>query len=241
MPLNKANSLLFELKYKKKMIPNEFKALFIRQNVFLLGALLLGLLSCGSKSDDMAQVEIEEILEEDEGPVATGCPETEYDDWKTSEYVLPYPVGESYIVTLSHCGGSYHGEGQPDQFAIDFSMEIGTLISAARAGRVIYVEESGVDGDFPNNLVVIKHEDDTYAQYMHLTQNGALVRSGEEVDQGQAIGLSGNTGLAGFPHLHFIVTEEIGYPYVGIPTTFSNTLSNERSLARTVSYPAYSY
>ncbi|MGB5554909.1 MAG: hypothetical protein WBM83_09655, partial [Flavobacteriaceae bacterium] len=77
---------------------------------------------------------IKENLQEGEGPVADGCPNTQYDDWKTSRYVLPYPVGESYIVTLSHCGGSYHSEGQPDEYAIDFSMKIGTLITVSRAG-----------------------------------------------------------------------------------------------------------
>ena len=218
-----------------------FKNLLNHKNVFFLGLWFLSALSCGANSDAMIEVVNEKILEEGEGPVAKGCPDTEYDAWKTSKYVLPYPVGKSYIVTLSHCSGSYHSEGQPDQYAIDFSMEIGTLITAARAGRVVSVEESGVDGGFPNNLVVVKHEDNTYAAYMHLTENGALVRPGEEVVQGDAIGLSGNTGLAGFPHLHFVVTENVGYPYVSIPTTFSNTLSNERSLARTVNYPAYEF
>ncbi|MGB5556001.1 MAG: M23 family metallopeptidase, partial [Flavobacteriaceae bacterium] len=103
------------------------------------------------------------------------------------------------------------------------------------------VEESGDDGGFPNNRVVIMHDDNTYAHYMHLTKNGALVHSGDEVVQGDSIGLSGNTGLAGFPHLHFVVTEKPDYPYVSIPTTFSNTLSNQRSLAPSIPYPAYSY
>ena len=102
---------------------------------------------------------------------------------------------------------------------------------------------SGRDGGFPNNKIVIKHDDGTFAQYMHLTQNGALVEIGEEISQGDLIGSSGNTGLAGFPHLHFVLTKpgSYKYPYKSMPTTFLNTLANERSLAAGIEYPAYEY
>lgn len=209
------------------------------KNTFLVPiAILIWSLSCDKNSSGTTLPAATTV-----NPIATGCPYTAYDDWENSEYVLPYPIGESYKVTLSHCGGSYHSEGQPDQFAIDFDMQIGTPISASRAGEVVFVEESGVDGGFPNNKIIIKHDDGTFAQYMHLTQNGALVETGTEVAQGNLIGLSGNTGLAGFPHLHFIVTKSgsFKYPYKSIPTTFINTLANERSLAAGIEYPAYEY
>jgi len=192
----------------------------------------------------------EKTMEEEEnivqtpvaGPIAAGCEGTEYDDWEKSPYVLPFPVGKSYEVNLSHCSGSYHGLGQPDQFAIDSAMTIGTKITASRAGKVMYVRESGEDGNHPNNLVIIGHGDDTYAQYMHLTQNGALVSVGDEVEQGDIIGLSGNTGLSGYPHLHFVVTKySFRYPYESIPTTFKNTAANERSLKSYTTYEAFPY
>ena len=41
---------------------------------------------------------------------------------------------------------------------------------------------------------------------MHLTKNGALVNVGQNVNQGADIGLSGVTGLASYPHLHFVIT-----------------------------------
>jgi len=172
-----------------------------------------------------------------------GCPETRYDHWETSDYVLPYTVGSSYTINLSHCSGSYHSAGQPDQFAIDFSMDIGTEITASRAGEVIYIEDSGRDGGFPNNKVVIQHSDSTYAQYMHLTHKGALVGKGQNVEQGELIGLSGNTGLAGYPHLHFVATNSDSwqYPYTSFPTTFSNTSKNEKSLQSGMIYEALPY
>lgn len=171
--------------------------------------------------------------------IARGCPGGAYRDWKTSDYVLPYPVGKTYVVNLSHCSGSYHSEGLPDEFAIDFDMPIGTLITAARAGRVVYVEERGEDGNHPNNLVVVDHGDATFAEYMHLTNQGALVRVGDTVAPGDSIGLSGATGLAGYPHLHFVVALDTwSWPYVSIPTTFRNTAANPRSLASGYEYTA---
>lgn len=55
------------------------------------------------------------------------------------------------------------------------------------------------------NHVIIRHHDGTYAEYLHLKQNGAHVNLGDTVQAGQAIALSGNTGYTSRPHLHFAV------------------------------------
>lgn len=177
------------------------------------------------------------------GSEKVGCPNTGYPDWETSAYVLPYPVGKTFSTGLSQCSGSYHSEGQPDQFATDFNMVIGSIITASRAGTVVQVEESGLDYEFPNNLVVIKHDDGSFAQYMHLTLNGALVEIGDIVSQGDTIGKSGATGLAGYSHLHFVVTRPGSwqYPYESIPHNFSNTSPNPHGLKKNTSYEANPY
>lgn len=204
----------------------------------IIGIGVLGTLSLCSTRNPKSE-DTEQLV----APIAIGCPNTEYGDWSRSEYVLPYPIHKEYTVNLSHCSGSYHSEGQPDAYAIDFAMDIGTIVSASRAGKVVYVEESGNDGDFPNNLVIVEHDDGTFAQYMHLTKDGALVNVGEALEQGDLIGLSGSTGLAGYPHLHFVVTQpgSYKYPYTSLPTTFKNTIANEKSLAMGTRYPAYKY
>lgn len=172
---------------------------------------------------------------------AAGCGDIVYPDWETSSYVLPYPVGTGFETGLNNCSSSFHGPDRPDNFATDFNMPIGTCIAAARAGIVVFVEESGEDKGFPNNKIIIEHEDNTYAQYMHLTKNGSLVRVGANVEQGDFIGFSGNTGLAGYPHLHFIVTKnDWTYPYEAIPVTFKNTYANEQGLAMGKVYYALS-
>lgn len=78
-------------------------------------------------------------------------------------------------------------------------MRIGTLITAPRVSTVVHVEQSGEDYGFPNNLVVVDHDDGTFAHYMHLTRDGALVTEGARVLRGDSIGWSGATGLAGYP------------------------------------------
>lgn len=211
------------------------------KNLYLVFLVLISFSICCSQNDDVYRSPNQKALYPPN--IESGrCTGSTYGDWKTSKFVLPYPVGETYSVDLSHCSGSYHSKGQPDQYAIDFSMEIGTTITASREGKVVHIEESGNDFNHPNNLVVVQHGDNTYAQYMHLTRDGARVKIGEQVTKGQAIGLSGATGLAGYPHLHFVVTSgSWKYPYSSIPKNFSNTTTNENSLQMGHSYQALPY
>ena len=170
----------------------------------------------------------------------TNCLDADYGAWEDSPYKLPYPVGSGYVIGLGPCGGSYHSAGQPDMFAIDFNMPIGSVILAARSGRVVAVQESGQDGGFPNNFVVVGHPDGTFAAYAHLTYNGAAVTVGQQVAQGALLGYSGNTGLAGYPHLHLVVIDgDWNYPYTSMPVNFSNTLPNPKSLESGVRYEAF--
>lgn len=172
---------------------------------------------------------------------ALSCSEVDFGNWEQSKYNLPYHPGETRKIGLSSCSGSYHSQGLPDQFAVDFEMEIGDYVLAARSGTVVFVEERGTDGSYPNNMIVIRHIDGTYGQYMHLTYEGAAVERGESVTQGDLIGYSGATGFADDPHLHFVVSTPLkwSFPYFSIPLTFKNTIANERGLLEGEFYPAY--
>lgn len=48
--------------------------------------------------------------------------------------------------------------------------------------------------------MVVVQSGDEYDQYLYLTQNGASVSVGQNVVQGQTIGINGANGLAGYPH-----------------------------------------
>jgi len=178
---------------------------------------------------------------------ANGCEGIFYPNWETSLNVLPYPIGQSYSIGLSHCSGSEHSEGEPDQFAIEIIMDVGTLVTATRKGTIMYVEESGLDFELPNNVVILRDEDGFFHQYQHLTYNGALVEKGQFVNKGDHIGYSGASGIARFPHLHFVATDfdwvnPYGTnPYKSYPITFSNTSENPRSLIQGQTYEALPY
>src|SRR4051812_7606942 len=135
---------------------------------------------------------------------------TGYSDWQTSAYVLPCTVGSAFKVIQGNCAPLGNGHRGANRYSDDFDMPIGTRINAARGGTVVEVEQSHFDGQIAatglDNYIVIRHSDGTAALYGHITHNGSLVAIGDAVQQGAAIGSSGNTGnTANIPHLHFSV------------------------------------
>ena len=172
-------------------------------------------------------------------PVA-GCDGQIYIDPAYSPYVLPFAVGDTFKTGLTNCSSSYHGSGEPDQYAFDFDMPVGTPFSAARAGTVFkVVEDAPSGGGGVGNYVIIDHHDDTYGLYYHSPQNGIEVAVGDEVEQGDVLGVTGRSGLAGYPHLHFIVVEgDPTFPYDGLAISFSNALPDDVVLKSRTEYQA---
>jgi murein DD-endopeptidase MepM/ murein hydrolase activator NlpD len=130
-------------------------------------------------------------------------------DGTAPSYVLPYAKDSSHKI-LQAFNGPYGHEGHA-AFAYDFQMPIGTPVHAARSGKVVHVESRHKDATRKageENVIVIRHDDGTFARYYHLTQNGVKVALGEEVTQIQMIGLSGDSGASAGPHLHFDVTKD---------------------------------
>jgi len=147
------------------------------------------------------------VAAEEQRPV--GCVDVEYPPEEDSLYVLPYEVGDRHNIRQGNCNElNTHNERFKSRFAYDFEMPIGTTIVATRDGRVIFTRDNFTDDQHElneANLLVILHDDGSYARYGHLTFEGALVDEDERVVAGQAIALSGNSGLSRGPHLHFDV------------------------------------
>jgi murein DD-endopeptidase MepM/ murein hydrolase activator NlpD len=122
-------------------------------------------------------------------------------------YALPYETGKAYWMVQGYFSHFSHKE----RVALDFKMKRGTKVCAAREGVVVRVKEDGERGGLKKkyradgNNIVIQHPDGSRAGYWHLQKDGALVNVGDTVQKGQVIGLSGKTGYAAFPHLHFLV------------------------------------
>ncbi len=122
-------------------------------------------------------------------------------------YSLPYEKGRSFLIVQGYFGVFSHKE----RAALDFIMKRGTKICAARGGVVVRIKEDsdrgGMNKKFraDGNNIVIQHQDGSRSGYWHLQKEGALVIVGDTVKQGQVIALSGKTGYASAPHLHFLV------------------------------------
>lgn len=123
------------------------------------------------------------------------------------------------------------GKAQYMEFAWDFCVPKGTPLYATKAGVVYLVRddsaleptedeakilaESVMGKPHPEaenirrklyagtNGIILDHRDGTFSLYSHMQKDGSVVNQGDEVEAGQQIGYSGNTGCSCAPHLHF--------------------------------------
>lgn len=165
--------------------------------------------------------------------------DSEHDD--SVIYQLPFSTESKIRLTQGYHGKITH-QGQ-FAYALDFLMDIGTPIYAARAGFVTAIEDRFLEGGFrPDliskaNFIIIQHEDGTLANYAHLKQKGVAVLVGEKVEKGQLIGYSGNTGYTQGPHLHFEVHKpNKNFEVTTIPTFFKTQYSEKDTLKQFFTY-----
>jgi murein DD-endopeptidase MepM/ murein hydrolase activator NlpD len=140
-------------------------------------------------------------------------------------YALPYKPGKKYRVIQGYFSRFTHKE----RAALDFNMKKGDTIVAARGGVVTRAKEDGLKGGLNSkyrsqgNNIIIQHSDGSRAGYWHLQHNGALVNVGDIVEKGQVIGLSGKTGYAMIPHLHFLVWTSRNGQWQQVATRFQTS------------------
>ncbi|MFG2296427.1 peptidoglycan DD-metalloendopeptidase family protein [Streptomyces sp. NPDC048603] len=116
-------------------------------------------------------------------------------------------IGTGYRVPGGMWSSGYHT-------GIDFPVGTGTPVHAIGPAVVVSAGSAGAYG----NEVVLRHADGMYSQYAHLSRLD--VRAGQQVQGGQAIGLSGNTGNSSGPHLHMEVRTGPAYGSDVSPVTY---------------------
>jgi murein DD-endopeptidase MepM/ murein hydrolase activator NlpD len=101
-----------------------------------------------------------------------------------------YPEERTYQVDGRTVDTQWH-------LGIDLASNRQSPVQASNAGRVAFTGPNGIYG----NMVVLDHGLGLMSLYAHLSDIG--VKVGQTVQKGEALGRTGETGLAGGDHLHF--------------------------------------
>lgn len=130
-------------------------------------------------------------------------------------YWLRRPVAEGGVVWTdkTYPYGSTRGGTLRVHHGVEFLVDRGTEMLAAASGTVVVAGDDltvayGPQTNFYGNLVVIELDSrldgqSVYILYGHLSQ--VLVQVGQHVDAQQVIAISGASGIADGPHMHFEV------------------------------------
>lgn len=149
------------------------------------------------------------------------------------EYALPFEGDWLVFWGGTNVFENYHYEYESQRYAYDFIQAkdnysytgdplknesyyaFGKTIYAPADGTVVSVVNEIADNEPvgvmnpkqpAGNVVVIDHGGE-YSYLAHLKQGSATVKAGDQVKQGDVIGLTGNSGNSSEPHLHFQVSD----------------------------------
>lgn len=134
-------------------------------------------------------------------------------EWEHYWLRRPVPEDSAVWTDKAYPYGSNRGGELRAHHGVEFNVPSGTQVMAAASGTVVAagpddVEQLGETTNFYGNVVAIQHDvglgdQAVYTVYGHLSE--ILVRVGDKVNARDVIALSGASGVADGPHLHFEV------------------------------------
>lgn len=96
---------------------------------------------------------------------------------------------------------TYYYNNKPIDKQVHLGMDIASTrranVKAANTGKVVFADYLGIYG----NMVLLDHGQGVFSLYSHLSQIN--VAADDMVAQGDSVGLTGTSGMAGGDHLHF--------------------------------------
>jgi len=111
------------------------------------------------------------------------------------------------ILMVDENGNTHKGQGSKNEDYYVFGKE---LIAPCNAEVVMVVDgiPDNEPGDMntnyvPGNTVVLKAAENEYLFFAHFKKGSIEVKEGDKVNQGDLLGLCGNSGNSSEPHLHF--------------------------------------
>lgn len=90
-----------------------------------------------------------------------------------------------------------NGKAKNPHRGLDFRSPMGNPVKSVASGKVILVG----DHYYAGNSVYVDHGNGVVSMYFHLSE--PTVKEGDMVERGQTVGLTGMSGRATGPHLHF--------------------------------------
>jgi murein DD-endopeptidase MepM/ murein hydrolase activator NlpD len=142
-------------------------------------------------------------------------------------YHIPFTSPREHKITQAF-NGKFSHKNDYNKYAVDIAMNIGTYITAVRAGTVVWAKDnyhmSGTTSYFLDkaNGIKVLHKDGTFALYAHILMDTAVVKPGDKVKAGDQLARSGSSGFSTGPHLHFSINKNIGLKNISIPFKFIN-------------------
>jgi murein DD-endopeptidase MepM/ murein hydrolase activator NlpD len=125
----------------------------------------------------------------------------------------PVPEGSAVWTDKAYPFGSTRNGSLRPHHGVEFNVTYDTPVLAAANGEVVYAaaddgQTIGPELNFYGNVIVVKIDglvmgQEIFILYGHL--NAIQVTAGQRVNAGDVLGLSGATGVADGPHLHFEV------------------------------------
>jgi PKD repeat protein len=116
--------------------------------------------------------------------------------------------GGDFTVNRNYSGGEFlFYDGHP---GFDFSTT--TLVPDGKVNVLAAASGTAYLGDESIGKIQIDHGNGYRTNYIHLSQRG--ITDGQDVSMGDIIGVSGDTGAEGHPHLHFSVERQVGQEWV---------------------------
>lgn len=107
---------------------------------------------------------------------------------------------------------TYKGDASKNESYYAF----GENVLAPADGKIVDVKNDIEDNEptgemnedeMPGNYVTIDHGNDEYSLLAHFKQGSINVKKGDQVKQGDLLGLAGNSGNSSEPHIHFHVAD----------------------------------
>jgi len=140
-------------------------------------------------------------------------------------YQAPFFSPKDHRITQAF-NGKFSHTNDYNKYAVDIAMDVGTYLTAVRAGTVIWVKDdyhmSGTTQYFLDkaNGIKVLHDDGTFSSYAHILMDTALVKEGDNVALGERLARSGSSGFSTGPHLHFSIIKNSGLKNIAVPFKF---------------------